>query len=406
MRKGFSLVEVLVAVSLFAVAATVSTTLLVNVVNIQKKASVQNAVYEDARILLQQLTKEIQGGTIDYEEYYNINVTKAAGEIKYYGTNYGVYGSRFFDPGRKIIQPLPPLNSINPDDLGVECSTPNPLHINQSCEIVYSLSSDFNTGQNPYKHLNSLPQNANALCDSSSLVNPCPGTSHAVPELYLIDSTGTRKTIIGRKLMKDVAAPAVDDYSAGIVRMNGIDFDQNGFIDIFSCIADFNCESKRDWNAGTTVFPFLTRMHDRLATLNEQNAFKQKYRDLNVRLPNKVDLTTTFNTATTHFLPITPLKSNVLDLKFLLSPIEDPYKAYAEDNMQEQPSVTIILTLGLSSDIAADYPGTFQPLTVQTTVEAGVIGQIQSYPSVNDILRSGTTSWISTVLPLGLGVNR
>ncbi len=392
MKKGFTIVEVLVAVSLFAVAATVATTLMVNVVNLQKKASVQNAVYEDARILMQQLTKEIQGGTIDYEEYYSVNVVQAHKKPDggpYYGINYGVYGSRFFDPGRKLVGG----SGTNPEDLGLECSFPANLPQNQSCEIVYNLSSDFNTGQNPYKKAGSIPQDSNALCNAGG----CANVSNAENELYLIDSTGTKKTIIGRKKMVG-AVVGSNDYSVGLVRMKGVDFDQNGFIDIFSCTEEFNCNPKGTFSDGEKVFPFLTRLRSNLPVGVQQTQFENKYTGLKVSLPQQSDLNVPFNINTTQFLPITPVKSNVVGLTFLINPIEDPNKAYAEDDMQEQPSVTIILTLGLNSITAKDYPGTFQPLTIQTTVAAGVIGGIQTYPPVNDFIRQNDTSWISQVL--------
>ena len=94
-------------------------------------------------------------------------------------------------------------------------------------------------------------------------------------------------------------------------------------------------------------------------------------------------------------------------LQFLISPVDDPYKAYGEQDMQAQPSVTIILKMGLSSEQEAQYPGTFEDITVQTTVAAGVSEAITSYPPVNDALRStngnGPNSWIGDVLnPAGV----
>lgn len=403
MRKGFTTIEVLVAMSIFTIAAVIATNLLVDVVNLEKKSSVQNEVYEDARILMQQLTKEIQNGTIDYEEYYSIEVAQAPLGIiptggPFYGINYGVYASRFYDPGKQLSG----VATINPSDLGVECSFPNPpLPLNTPCEIVFNLSSDFDTGQNPYKKPGNTATWANALCDKDGII--C-ATSNEVDELYLIDATGTKKTIIGRKLMKDVPAPAVDDYSIGIMKMKGVDFDQNGITDIFSCTEEFKCEAKNFAQATAMprpVYPFLTRLKD---TVDDPAAFIDKFNALNVRLPKTTDLGTVFNINDSQFLPISPLKSNVKQLKFILNPLEDPYKAYAEKDMRTQPSVTIIMTIGLSAAATANYPGKFQDITVQTTVGAGVIGKIDSYPPVNDFIRDGVDkSWIFNVLPLGVG---
>ena len=119
MKKGFTLVEVLIAISLFTLIAIISSRIMVDLVQTEKKSSVQNPIYDDAAFIMQQLTNEILGGTIDYEEYYNMNVVKlknppAGGP--FYGINYGIYSSRFFDPGKSHYPP-PNNTTSNPDDL-------------------------------------------------------------------------------------------------------------------------------------------------------------------------------------------------------------------------------------------------------------------------------------------------
>ena len=110
-----------------------------------------------------------------------------------------------------------------------------------------------------------------------------------------------------------------------------------------------------------------------------------------------------FDINTTQFIPITPKRSTIKSLKFIINPIEDPYKAYAENTMRTHPSVTIILTLGLSKETAEDYPDDFEDLTVQATVAAGVIGKLDAYPPMNDVLsKSNAASWLSDVLPAGV----
>ena len=142
MKKGVSLIEVLIAISLFAIVAVVSSNILVDIVQLEKKNSIQNAVYEDLRMMLQMLTKEIQTGTIDYEEYYSYCVIQQADVGSFFGINHGVYGSRFYDPGKSLDDNA----THNPEDLGLECS----FWRDDECEVVYTLSSDLNTGQNPF----------------------------------------------------------------------------------------------------------------------------------------------------------------------------------------------------------------------------------------------------------------
>lgn len=383
MKRGFTLVEILIAMSLFTLSAMIASTVLVDVVQLEKKSAVQTTVYEDVRILLQQLTNEVQAGTLDYDEYYNMYVIQNStnGEIPtdgpFYGINHGVYASRFYDPGRASVG-----TPQNPDDLGVECS----VGTLDDCEIYFTASADYNVGQNPYNATNSGEQDdADALCDDG--VGKCAGLDpkNVVRELYLIDSTGTKKTIIGRKRL------TTNDWSVGLVRMEGQDLDQNGFTDVFACTEEFECYDDNGQMATSQPFKYG------FAGLNTA----AYYSEHDIRLPQQSDLDDAFDINTSHFIPISPMRLNVKDLKFIIDPIEDPYKAYAEDAVQSHPSVIIILTVGLTDAAAADYPGEFPDITVQTTVSAGVSGQIASYPPVNDVIEPDG-SWIRDALPAAI----
>ncbi len=375
--KGFSVAEVLIAISLFALVSVISSSILINISNVEKKSSIENAIYEDMRIILQQLTKEIQSGAIDYEEYYNYYVVQNA-EFEnnaYYGVNYGIYGSRFYDPGRS----LDGKDTINPDDLGVECSFPAPLVPGQSCEISYALSVDFNTGQHPFKSPGSKYLKSNAFCDEASGLGQenCNGeTDH----LFLINDSGTRKTIISRK------KTAKSDYAIGILKLDGDDLDGNGYIDTFYCNENFNCSNSLLSEANPALAKYLA--------IKDPNKFEKNW-----GVGEKYDLENIFDHAVTSFVPISPLRSNIVGLRFIINPLEVPYKAYGEPEMQTHPSVTIILTLDLAAAQKANYPGDFDPVTVQTTVAAGVLGKIDSYPSVSEEKTPENTSWITGALP-------
>lgn len=368
--KGLSLIETLIAISIFMIAAVIGTTILVSIVQSEKRSSIRNAILDDMRVILQQLNNEIQDGTIDYDEYYSVCVIQDACDLgdlvatANYGQYHGVYGSRFYDPGLSTDG----LKTFNADDLGVECTYSNPL--TGDCEVIYSLSLDLNTGQNPF--LGALGKNANdasAFFENGRGVTP-DGGSVIVDQLFLLDETGTKKTILARKKVR-----APEDWAIGKVVMTGNDTDQNGFMDEFICADGFMCEG----GGGT--------------------------------YPSKGDLNKAFYTpagvlADTEFVPITPLRSSIEDLKFIITPIEDPYKAFSEDAQQSHSSVTIIITVGLSDVAALDYPGVFEPITLQTTVAAGVVGKIDTYPPVRNVRDAGppvVPSWIDAggVLPGG-----
>lgn len=346
-----TLVEVLIAISLFTLAAVISTNLLVEIVKLEKKTSVENAVYEDVRIILQQLTAEIQNGTIDYDEYFSVCVIQdgcKAGIVDgvEYGVYHGVYGSRFYDPGKRSDG----VPAVNPRDLGVECSFPDPLGA-QECEITYALSGDLNTGQNPFAGSDDADQ-ASAFCEEGKGIcdNANAKTVTVDNQLFLINGSGTTKTILGRKLIKN------NDYALGKIILDGEDSDQNGLMDKFECSEEYSCDT-----------------------------------------PKQDDLADAFVAATTEFVPITPLRTSVTKLQFIISPVEDPYKAYAEDEVRFHPSVTILLTLDLSAEFEEIYPGDFQEFTVQTTVSAGLTDRIESYPPKGDIYAPGGKSWIDDI---------
>lgn len=343
-----TLVEVLIAISLFTLAAVISTNILVEVVKLEKRTSVENAIYEDVRIIMQQLTSEIQNGTIDYDEYFSVCVVQDACNNNAgarYGFYHGVYGSRFYDPGKRSDG----VPAVNPRDLGIECSFPDPLG-DKECEITYALSGDLNTGQNPFAGSDDANL-ASAFCEEGKGI--CDGAKAVVVEdqLFLINGSGTKKTILGRKLIQN------DDWALGKIVMNGEDTDQNGLMDKFECSEEYNCD-----------------------------------------IAQKSDLGEAFVAATTEFVPITPLRSNVKSLQFVISPIEDPYKAYAENDVRFHPTVTIILTLDLSAEFEEIYPGDFQEFTVQTTVATGLTERIESYPPKGDIYQAGGKSWIDDIL--------
>lgn len=378
-KKGMTLVEILIAVSLFSVVAMVAASVLLDIVELEKRSSIQNVFYEDVRLIMQQLTNEIQGGAIDYEEYYNRYVIhKNSPNDGFFGVNYGVYASRFYDPGKR----LDGAASVNPKDLGVDCSFPPGASV-EDCEIVYTLSTDLNTGQNPFEKNGSKYTSSNALCDSpgSSTCSDQLFTGH-VGELYLIDSTGLQKTIIVRKSSGSFES----DYSLGMVKLEGLDIDQNGVIDTWRCKEEYYC-----YGLGTTDETGLIAdaiSHNEITTKDDVLKYK-------ITLPEFGNINDPFSpfdqSSFSNFVPITPKRSSIKNLTFIIHPIEDPYRAFGEPDVQAHPSVTIIMTIGLSEAAEKDYPGQFTDITVQTTVTAGVLGKINSYPPTNDV------SWIDDV---------
>lgn len=66
---------------------------------------------------------------------------------------------------------------------------------------------------------------------------------------------------------------------------------------------------------------------------------------------------------------LAPENIAVTNLKFIISPIRDPYKFSRVENLQTQPTVTIILETQLTGTFSSDlFPNGMPKLTLQTTV--------------------------------------
>jgi prepilin-type N-terminal cleavage/methylation domain-containing protein len=350
-NKGFTLIEVLIAASIFAMVSMIGATIFMNISQTERKTSLSNAIYEDARVIMEMLAREIRNGTIDYEEYYSVNVLEA----EYYGVNRGVYGSRFYDPGYKY-NGGDPVHGNNPEDLGTTCfdQAGNPGSCDSKYTILFPLSVDKNMGKNFW---NKATPSENAFCDNGKGI--CDGSMP--DELYLISADGREKTILIKQ------QTATNDYALSMIRLEGIDKDTNGVVDIFTCESSYNCSS-----VDATKF---------------KHPSSPSYAD--IKLPSTtINL---FDINNSSFIPISPLRSSIEKLEFYISPKEDPYKAFSEAGVQYQPYVTIVLTLKPSEKEKANYPGNPPKITVQTTVSAGVKQKITTYPPTKDL------NWIQNV---------
>ena len=353
-HSGFTLLEALIAASIFAMVSMMGAAIFINISQSERKTELTNALYEDARVIMETLAREIRSGTIDYEEYYNKHVLCST----LYGVNRGVYASRFYDPGFYLDAGVP-KKGTNPEHLGVQTIPPS--------EMVFPLSVDKNMGQNPY----SAAEPANALSDNIAI--NCP--SKAPDELHLISSDGRIKTTLVRQQMND------DDYALSMLRMESKDLDNNGVTDIFSCTEEYKeyCTSATD---GEIASEFTSPFD--IPTLDSAE----------IKLPSDTDKGQ-FAIATSAFVPISPLRSSIKNLRLIISPVEDPYKAFAETLVQYQPNVTIVLTLVPSAEEMTSYPSETTPeITIQTTVSTGVHQKITTYPPTKEL------DWIEDALTL------
>jgi prepilin-type N-terminal cleavage/methylation domain-containing protein len=278
-KKGFTLVEALIAITIFVILGTLISTVYVFNVRNYNQIKAQKELVDDAQFIVERIAKELQSSTIDYEEYFNMVALDGGSN---YGDNYGNYATAFYSEG-------------------------------------------INTGQNPNagEYISGEWDMSSAVCDTKFVDGESCGKDidyYKYDELYLISGDGSYKTMFKF---------AEIDGEFSYLKMNGIDGDGNGVMESFECAAETPCDGE---------FP--------------------------------VDA---------DFISLVSPRTEIVALKFFISPLEDPRKAFAEDRIevQMQPHVTILLTVKpkdeaglLKSDVS---------FTLQTTVSSRVQGEVFSY---------------------------
>jgi len=87
MKKAFTLIEILVAVSIFIVVITVALTLFVSGINGQRKVIALQDVQDNAKFLMGFIIKEVRMSKINYISPSILNITRPNGESVIYTFN-------------------------------------------------------------------------------------------------------------------------------------------------------------------------------------------------------------------------------------------------------------------------------------------------------------------------------
>lgn len=358
-KKAFTLVELVISMTVFTVIVTVGSMVYMNTIRTQRKVNLEAAMFNEARAVIDKLSREIRYSAIDYDEYYNQRVIAKSTNAKilpnhpkYYGANFGEYSKNFYNPGLYYTAgtPLIPNLAINkgPNDragLGAQCSDVNDPPPCTGVAKLLKRTLDLNIGMNYWN----APDKANAFCDVSYNI-PCDKdkiTYYENDELYLINSTGTQKTIIAAE------SDGIDTRVA-MLRLEGRDTNTDNIADQWLCAKNFACPGAEFTNPMPPIAPDPGILY-------------------------KTDLTNVIDVE--YFVPITPNTITIKNLKFIISPLEDPRRAFAEydDATQIQPQVTIVLTITPSSTVLENYPDIPPELEVRTTVSSRINQVVKSY---------------------------
>lgn len=340
-KKAFTLIEMMISVTLFAVVASVSTVVMSNILKSTKKIQAQVFLYTEAQALMDQLDQAVKRNAIDYEAYFARNVGyQGTVDTGWATPDYGDYQQTFIDPGTQGIPNTTEGVYSGVNGYGSACSSPTTDEYPADCpdQIPLTASLDLDTGEHPYPDKSSTDgasgTYSNAMCEGLST---CTGISYYDSnELILINGGGDRRTIFEKELYSS------SNYGISKVEMDGTDTDGDGSVDNWVCPDEYDC-------TGTG------------------------------NIPNVEDLTDT-DLDSDDFQYITPEMLNITSFYVYVVPIEDPYRAFGEDSLsvQIQPHVTIVFTATLSSDYGT-LLGTTPTITLQRTISTGVYSKINSY---------------------------
>jgi len=339
---AFTLVEVVIAISIFAVLAILSIQIFSNISFVSRELEVQQYVFSEGEAAMEKIIRQVQASAIDYNEYYSRMVLAET----YYGQNYGAYGATFYDPGSDGPLRVVPWDSGGDGVVGTECDSDSEFFFTEDCTDFDTSSYDSNTGQHYYDD----PADASAFCEGSLDCNDVGLGLQS--QLYLIDSAGTKKTIFVPELKDD------GGYVISMLEMDGVDVDGDATSDFWQCADGYDCSGKTvehylpDWPAYDDSEDYYVSDDSDL----EDGSIEDHY-----------------------FEPITPSDIDIIGLSFYIIPLEDPYKAFAEsvDVIMQHPRVIVVMTVAPSSSLGEGLSSDWT-LTLQGVASTAVFDSVPS----------------------------
>jgi prepilin-type N-terminal cleavage/methylation domain-containing protein len=325
-KKGFTLAEMLIASVILAFLISTGVAISSNFFNSLRNIQAANTVYDEANFTMERIIKEVRNGTVDYEEYYNqaANFFGIATN-QTYGQNYCQYSRQFYAAG--------------PDG-------------------QFGTFDDESTGQRRN--------------------DPAPIAKPMQTKLYLINTEGNRRTYFQRVVVQktDALGKPIGEPIGKVAMLKlvgkdyGIDHmawtnnalcrdsgEGDGLVDTWVCDSGFACakESKSFTvnNGATTCAGILETPLDTPGHLNDVVSG-----DVNT------------NMGKSSFVDITPDTIDVVSLDFIITPQDDPRKAYSQADVQLQPSVTVKMVARAAPQIAATFKGQTPNISLESTISS------------------------------------
>ncbi len=336
--KGYTFVELMVAMGIFASVLVLVTGITINFNNSQKRERARNMLIEETQFLVSRMTEMIRENQIDYAEYYSNGLGRETPVV--YGDDPKEYEWHFYY--------LPTCESIEEhgENLGADGVTCDRFDEDSFDEGYFDTYADkYDGSTDPGGNFDN--PSANALLEPDDAV----GTGgYMQRELYLISEDGTQKTILRR----------MD---------NGIDDDGDGSVD--ENYATFWKADESDGNLdGGERLGILQLVAENDLDSDGELDFETAA-DFQTDGDSEIELN--------DFVPITPKTIDIVDLKFYISPLDDPRKAFSETSIdvQVQPHVTILMTTRPGVSWRRSMAGGENiSLSLQTTISSRIISNV------------------------------
>ena len=329
-KKGFTLVEILVVMSIFSLVSMVALNAFFSSYKVQQSSSAQNALILESRILMDKITTLIAENKIDYEEYFRqcvvlkkcplINAASAQLNANdSYGQEDGLYAWQFFDPGYKDAA------RANKDGFGLLCQKADLALIDfpsgECSSGPLRFSEDINVGK---FFLDPGPGTFNAFSagkyqgnnfsgqatDEPGQVNILQEGSAIVSQLYLKDPESRQKMILAQEKHADNAV-----VSQLVLDNMGLESIQNNEVTVLSNHGNFSCNNCVDH-------------------LGLRSDFTDE------------DAGSLFEQA----VPISPFRLNIQELWFRIEPLQDIENFFTQPETEKiAPNVTVFMRIKASN---------------------------------------------------------
>ena len=340
-KSGFTIAELMVSITILALIITISSTIYVNFFGSLRNLKAANIVYEESRFVMERIVKEVRNGTIDYEEYFNQNLLKQnlpnydIIKNESYARDYCQYSRQFYDLG-----PDNEIGTTDDESMGTR--------VNQ----------DLITGADVPPAIGKLGNSGVDIPDPIQ------------DDLFLININGDKRSFVkriekvdGNNIIGKVGLLKLTGEDFGIDHIKSSDPNLNG--------DNFSCENDPGENDG------------RIDTWLCEDGFNCEIIDINGDMSTGCTGKThniiydPSNPEDNSFVDITPTSIDIVDLKFIVDPMDDPRKAYNDNSVQIQPHVTIRLHARANARLSSEFKAGNRPdIILESTVSARAYNEI------------------------------